>query len=187
MGTLARNFNQNLTLSERLKKRRAVIENALILDTSGSMCEMCDEKTTKIEALMSIVKNLNCKHIYAFSSYARKLADNKELLTAAGSTNLSPALNLLKADNQHSAIIITDGDITDKDLTMEFIDANPEIKLQIIYVGPIDSKPAFLEQLANKTGGFCTVESLASNLLEEKIRLLLNPADEGKDSGSIQL
>src|SRR5713101_7118556 len=105
MGTISRSFNQNMTLSERLKRRKAITENALLLDCSGSMSEMCDEKTTKIEALMSIVKNLNCKHIYAFSSYARKLASNKENLIAAGSTNLSPALNLLKADNQKSAII----------------------------------------------------------------------------------
>jgi len=147
---------------------------------------MCDDKTTKIEALMSIVRNLNCKHIYAFSSHARKLANCKENLFAGGYTNLSPALNLLKADNQKSAIIITDGDITDKDLTMEFVDANPEIKLQIIYVGPVDCVPDFLERLAKKTNGIVSVEDLASNLLEEKIRLLL-AGPEDKDDRSIQL
>src|SRR6266478_2141707 len=144
MGTIARNLNQNLTLSERLKRRKAITENALLLDCSGSMSEFCDNKTTKIEALMSIVKNLNCKHIYSFASHARKLASNKDHLAAEGLTNLSPALNLLKADNQKSAIIITDGDISDKSLVLEFIDANPEIKLQIIYVGPVDDKPDFL-------------------------------------------
>ena len=186
MGTISRSFNQNMTLSERLKRRKAITENALLLDCSGSMSEMCDEKTTKIEALMSIVKNLNCKHIYAFSSYARKLASNKENLIAAGSTNLSPALNLLKADNQKSAIIITDGDVSDKSLTLEFIDANPEVKLQIIYIGPVDTRHDFLDILAEKTNGFVAVEDLASNLLEEKIRLLLK-SPENKDSESIQL
>lgn len=185
MGTLARNINQNLSLSERLKQRRASFDSALLLDTSGSMSGLCDATTTKIEALMNIVKTLNCKNMYAFSTYARKLVDNKEHLIAGGGTNLYPALNMLKNDGQKQAIVITDGDITDKDLTLEFLNANPNIKLQILYVGPIDDKPAFLEELASKTNGFCSVENLASpKELAEKIQLLLG---SGEKKDNIQL
>ena len=186
MGALAKNIEQNLTLAERLKKRRAGSDQCLLLDTSGSMDDFCDDSTRKIDALQKIIASLKCKHMYTFNSYAARFIAGQKLF-ASGGTNLWPALNLMLDDKQTSGIIITDGEISDGDLVLEFINQHPEFKLQIIYVGPIDSKPAFLDELASKTGGFCSVEDLAHpKELAEKITLLLNPGKQ-EDEKSIQL
>lgn len=188
MGTISRQINQNLTLAERLKRKKLVHDSALLLDTSGSMSDYCDGLTTKIEALMNILKSINCKYLYSFNSYAARLVDRNQKLYAGGGTNLYPALLLMKEDAVKSGIIITDGEIGDQDLTLKFIDENPDVKLQIIYVGSIDSKPAFLDILAQKTGGLCSVEDLASpKELEAKIQLLLNPGKEEEQEKNIQL
>lgn len=185
MGTLAKNLNASLTLAERLKKKRTINERCLLLDTSGSMNSYCDRITTKIEALKKILSSLKCKHMYAFSSFARRYKINENLY-AAGGTNLYPALLLMKEDKQKEGIIITDGAIQDQDLTLKFLEENPDVKLQVIYVGPKDYKPSFLDTLAEKTGGLCTVEDLASpKELAEKITLLLGSGKE--DETSIQL
>lgn len=179
---LQKSTETNLTLVERLKISRS--SSCLLLDVSTSMNSDVEPGKTKMEALVDIVEGLTGNPVtYLFGSTVRKVNRNEVPRKATdGATNMAPALRQIKLDGFKSAIMITDGDATDKSQTLIEIEG---VSLQIMYVGS-GNKPDFLDELAKKGGTFCTKQDLKlTKELTAKVQLLLGDPTEKR--GSFQL
>lgn len=178
MGSLVQN-NSTLSLTERLKRKRS--RPALFLDRSGSMDDIIEPSRTKMDALKDIVKSLEGSFdIWWFDSYcARVSQDEVQNLHPRGGTWLSPPIKAAKAAGHKEAVVITDGDVNLEDQERTLLESEG-ITLKIIYVGLEENKPKFLEDLAKKTGGFCSKEDLTlTKELSEKVQGLLGPVEGG--------
>lgn len=176
MGTLSKNYEQNLTLRERREAKK--VTGALLLDVSGSMCGPVEPGKKKIDVLRDIVKSLHGNpDVYTFSNEARKVTTST-IPNPHGDTDMAPALRLAKREGHNSAVVITDGDITDKVATLKEVEG---FNLQILYVG-LGDPPDFLDKLAKAAGGgFCTQHDLKNpKEIESKVQLLLGPPPEKK-------
>ena len=164
--------NKNLTLVERLKLRRSISATALLLDCSSSMAIEVEPGTSRMQALRNIVNSLpDNPNLYCFhDGYGKCTKDT--IPNPHGATFLSELLNYLKQERINSAVLLTDGDITDKTNTLV---AAKGMNLKIMYIGS-GIRPAFLDKLAALCGGFATTEDLKMQKeLSGKIQLLLGP------------
>lgn len=172
MGSLTQG-PQNLSLAERLKMSKS--KPAVLIDRSGSMFEDAEPNVRKIDALKEVLTLIQGPlHIIAFNTRC-EVVSRDSVPEPSGGTWLSPALNELKKKGYKEAIVITDGDVNDIDKE-KTLAASEGLNLKILYVGPDGKKPAFLDELAKKTGGFCNKEDLAMpKELAGKIQKLLGP------------
>ena len=177
MSSITKPFKE-LSLAERLKrnKKRPII----LADTSSSMNEEVEPDVTKYEAMCNILKNLSGSPTVWGFDYDVNPTNINDLSKGRGhgGTHLSPALRLMKERGLKEAVVITDGDVNSEDRE-ETLRQAEGILLKVIYVGPANSKPAFIEDLANKSGGFCDVEDLRqTEELTGKIQILIGPGPE---------
>lgn len=163
-----------LTLSEKLKIKR---KKLLIIDISGSMNEEIEPGMTKIDAVRDIVKSIIGNKI-VFNSAAALLDINEEIPDPSGNTIMSKAFKLAKSLKYKEAIMLTDGNNVSYDQEIALNEVGEGmLKLQIMYIGT-GERPAFLDRLAAKAGGFCTTEDLKmTKELETKLQLLLGSSD----------
>jgi hypothetical protein len=165
-----------LTLSEKLKIKR---KKLLIIDISGSMNEEIEPGVTKTDAVKDIVKSIIGNKI-VFNSEARLLDVNEEIPNPSSGTVMSKAFKLAKSLKYKEAIMLTDGNDAsyDQEIALDEV-GEGMLKLQIMYIGA-GERPAFLDKLAAKAGGFCTTEDLKmTKELETKLQLLLGSSDTG--------
>lgn len=181
MGTLAKGDIKNLTLKERLQMKKST--KALILDLSGSMSTEVEPNKSRYETLVDIVQGVvGTPTMIGFNSEAFLIEAKDKIPHPIGFTALAKAINLAKSMGINAAVLITDGEVTDR---AESLEAIKGFHLEALYVGN-GERPAFLNELANKSGGFCSKEDL-KNVKEigEKMQLLLG--DGTVKGGPIQL
>lgn len=170
---LTKQSEANLTLTEKLHLHRSSV--ALILDTSGSMNSDCEPGLSKIQALRNIVQSLPQENNFWWFNTNFGNCTKDTIPNPSGSTYLGKILQHLQNTGQKNAVVITDGDISDKALT---ISAVKGMNLKIMYVGS-GNRPAFLDTLAKACGGFATTEDLKqTKQLAKKIQLLLGPTSQ---------
>jgi len=152
---------------------------ALILDLSSSMNEDCEPGRTKLEALYDIVAGLTGQFdIICFNDSAWKCSKDEIPTNGKGCTYMSTAIHLCKTEGIKAAIMITDGDASDKSSTLG---AATGFGLQIMFVGG-GKKPAFLDELAKKCGGYCTKDDITlTKEITAKVQLLLGSGETKKD------
>lgn len=174
MGTITRVNPQDLSLKERIALKRS--RKALLLDISSSMNTEIEPGKTRLDALKDIVSGIPTETLkIAFNSYAYTV--NEMPLHGSGATKMSLAIEMAKSMGYKAALMITDGEATDKLAALESIKG---FDLQTMYVGS-GERPAFLDQLSRKA----TTEDLKMmKELTAKIVLLL---EEGKSGGGFQL
>jgi hypothetical protein len=179
---LTKEGNKNLTLVERLKLKRTGA--VLLLDCSGSMASDCEPGLSKIQALRNIVLSLPGEPlIFWFNSHSG-MCTKSTIPDPYASTYLAPALIMLKFNGHKNVVLITDGDINDKDATLT---AMAGMTIKPMYVGA-GARPAFLDKLASVSGGFAITEDLRQRKqLTDKVTLLLNPGGETKPRGAFEL
>ena len=179
---LTKEGNQNLTLVERLKLKRTGA--VLLLDCSGSMSSDCEPGLSKIQALRNIVTGLpGDPTIFWFNSLSG-VCTKDTIPDPRASTYLAPALARLKSNGHKNVVLITDGDINDKDATLA---AMVGMTIKPMYVGA-GARPAFLDKLASMSGGFATTDDLRQRkALTEKVTLLLNRGIEPQPRGAYEL
>ena len=173
---------QHLTLSEKLKLRRSNTGTVLLLDVSSSMSEEIEPERSKYKALCEIISGLNNnpKMYYFSDTYGE--CTKESIPRPNGMTYLSPLLEYLKSTAITQAIVITDGDMTDK---INTLNSSIGMNLKIMYVGT-GLRPAFLDKLANQCGGWASTEDLkiqSQKALTEKIQLLICSGNEQIDRG----
>jgi len=160
----------NLTLKERLQLKKS--NRVLILDISASMNEEIEPGRSKITALREIVNSIpGNPPTIAFNNTAIEI-DKSNIPNPRGGTMMTNALILAKSKGFKNILMITDGDASDKRLTL--LEAEG-LNIQIMYVG-CGPRPKFLDEL----GSSCTTEDLRSKELGTKIQLLLGSGGEVK-------
>ena len=177
---LTKEAEKNLTLTERLHIRRN--SATLLLDTSGSMSTDIEPGQSRIQALRNIVAGIaGSPTIFWFNdSYGQCCKDS--IPDPKGCTYAGAALEHLKNLGNKSIIIITDGEITDKERTLL---AAEGMNIKCMYVGT-GARPEFLDKLANLCGGWATTEDLTQQKkLTSKIQLLLGSG--GSVRGAFEL
>lgn len=181
MNELTKEDNKNLTLKERLEMRKLSRKTCLILDISASMNSYIEPGMSKISALRDIVSGIRGNPICIMFSTEARIGDKDHIPDPRGCTNMSPAFVLAKDQGFKEALMITDGEASDRERALKVVEG---LKLQIMYVGA-GPAPDFLNQLASKAGSFCTIEDLKKpKELTNKIQLLL---DSGNKKGNIIL
>jgi len=170
--------NTSLSLKQRLAMRDK--QPVLLLDTSYSMTEDCEPGCSRITALRNIVANLTTSpKIYWFNDTCGPCLRDA-IPTPCGGTWLHRALEVMLDKKINNILLLTDGEAQDKERVLSLLATHPELKIQVMYIGPGDT-PEFLNKVA--TGGMATKENIADQqLLTDKLTLLL---DSG--SSSIQL
>lgn len=176
----------SLTLAQRIKLKRN--SPVLLLDVSGSMATYDDylgvdlededlgrgQNKSRIAKLRDIVQNLkSTSDIYYFSNDIGQCTKDT-IPNPMDNTYLGRALEYLKSKNIKKVVIVTDGEVNDKDKAIE---AAKDLHLDIIYVGG-PNKPAFLDDLAHSAGGSCSVEDLTLELTGKLDQLLLTAGIE---------
>ena len=168
--------NSSLSLVERLKARKVALSNkVLLLDVSSSMSISIEPGKSRIDALREIVQSIAGKPVTIVFSTDARIASKDSIPDPDGCTYMSKAFNLAKDQGFKEALLITDGEASDKD---EALNAVENLKVQIMYVGGVE-RPTFLDELASKAGSFATTEDLkCTKAIAEKVRLLLGSGEE---------
>jgi Mg-chelatase subunit ChlD len=164
--------NSNLSLSERLKANRVSSDACLLLDCSSSMnCEV-EPGTSRMQALRNIVQSLiRQPKCIAFNDYCQPCTKNT-IPNPGGGTHMARAFEYMKAEGITKAVMITDGEANDKTAALESVKG---LLVQIMYVGS-GQKPAFLDELARASGGYCTKQDLSKpKEIQNKIQLFIGP------------
>jgi hypothetical protein len=166
----------NRSLLERFKAKRT--DGCLLIDISGSMSSDCEPGCSKINAVREIVKGIAGDPVMLAFEYRVHKIKNKKIPDPMGGTMLAPALKAVKDRGFKSCIIITDGEVYDKEASLAEIQ---DLEIKVMYVGP-GPKPEFLDDLANRSGGFCTLEDLSKRKeLTDKVQFLLGSGEPEKD------
>jgi hypothetical protein len=172
---LTQNTESHLTLSERLRVRRNT--TTLLVDTSGSMASDCEPGLSKIQALRNVVAGISGSPIVFWFADAFGQCDKDSIPDPTGCTYAAPALQHLRDLGYCRLVLITDGDISDKERTLE---AAKGMNIKCMYIGA-GARPEFLDKLANMCGGYATTNDLTQQkLLTEKIQLLLNAGEPAR-------
>ena len=169
---LTQNTEKHLTLTERLHVRRN--STTLLVDTSGSMASDCEPGLSKIQALRNIVNGLSGSSAIMWFNSKFGWCAKDSIPDPCDCTYLANVLMHLKALGHRSIVLITDGDITDKQETLV---ACKDMNIKCMYIGA-GPRPEFLDKLANLSGGWATTEDLTQQkLLTEKVQLLLGSGE----------
>lgn len=176
MSDIQKTTTSSLSLKDRLNVKRNM--PCILADISGSMSSNCEPGCRKIDALRSIIADLDGDpDVFAFHSRVDKVAKDY-IPEPQGSTFMGRAFAHLKREGFRKVVMITDGEATDKDDALIEVEG---LELKILYVGA-GNKPSFLDDLAAKAGGFCSKEDLKfQKELTGKIQGLLGPA-RGSDT-----
>lgn len=132
--------------SSPLSKEQAK-ERCLLLDTSGSMSEDVEPGQSKIDALRSLALQFPHERKFAFASGCTEVS---QIPQPGGTTDMAAAFAHIKKEaGIRHAVLITDGLPDSEGAALREARG---LRLDILYVGP-PPRPAFLERLAQATGG----------------------------------
>lgn len=180
MGTLSKAFPSNLSLAERRKLKQSGAIPALLLDVSGSMVLEIEDGSRRIDALRSIVKNLDAVgQVFAFSHRTEEITKDS-IPEPAGGTYLGAALKHLKDKGITNAVVITDGEASDTDFARE---QAVGMNLKIMFVGT-GKRPSLLDEIGSETS---TEDLKQIKELTGKVQLLLTDGTGQHGKKDIQL
>lgn len=120
----------------------------LLLDVSGSMRDVCDNRSTKENELWKLAAQFPGVRRFAFASSCEEIPES-QIRHAGGGTNMAAAFMDLKAKGIQHAVMITDGM---PDNAAAALAAAKGLQVDVFYVGP-DPAPQFLRDLATACGG----------------------------------
>lgn len=166
-----------------LSKMKAAFttQAVLILDRSGSMSDATNDGRRKIDALRDLVMDLRQKAGFEQLVFDDQVEWTEDIGEPRGGTQLHRALSEARTHRPDATryILICDGQPDSQEMALHEASLMPA-PIDVFYVGPLNDHYAqdFLKQLAQGAKGQFGAADLSSPMLEEKIRLALNPGTE---------
>ena len=164
------------SLLDKIQRMKSQSKHNLLIDISGSMADWVEsnegESFSKYQLMLTLLEKIPQNITkYAFDSGIEEITDILPL--PRGGTDMSRAFDYVKKKGKKEIVLITDGE---PDSEKDALLSAKGLKIDIIYIGQ-QPQPAFLDKLANATGGsFTNIDLIQAGSvleLENKVQLLL--------------
>lgn len=152
--------SEGSSLARALEERRAAVSRRdrsfLLLDSSGSMDERVSIEHRKIDALRNIVQDLRSRNDVRFRTimFGSDVRESEEIPEPQGGTPLAEAIEMAVMLGATHVAVVSDGMPNSTKSAMNAVKRNPQLKVDVFYVGPENSLgKLFLSELAKAAGG----------------------------------